>query len=56
MGSPVSPIVANPYIEEFEDRAIITAVNPPGYGRDMLMTLNLEAILLSIFHPILLHY
>ena len=29
MGSPVSPIVANLYMEAFEQRAITTAVNPP---------------------------
>ena len=29
MGSPVSPIVANLYMEAFEHRAITTAVNPP---------------------------
>ena len=29
MGSPVSPIMANLYMESFEHRAITTAVNPP---------------------------
>ena len=29
MGSPVSPIVANLYMQSFEHRAITTAVNPP---------------------------
>ena len=29
MGSPVSTIVANIYMEAFEDRAINTALNPP---------------------------
>ena len=29
MGSPVSPIVANLYMESFEHRAITSAVNPP---------------------------
>ena len=29
MGSPVSPIVANIYMEAFEDRAINTALHPP---------------------------
>ena len=28
MGSPVNPIVANIYMEAFEDRAINTALNP----------------------------
>ena len=28
MGSPVSPVLANLYIELFEDRALSTAVNP----------------------------
>ena len=28
LGSPVSPIVANFYMEAFEDRAINTALNP----------------------------
>ena len=37
MGSPVSPIVANIYMEAFENRAISTALNPLGYGRGMLM-------------------
>ena len=29
MGSPISPIVANLFMEEFEVRAIQTAKNPP---------------------------
>ena len=29
MGSPVSPVVANIYMEFFEDRALTSAVNPP---------------------------
>ena len=30
MGSPVSPIVANLYMESFERKAIASASNPPG--------------------------
>ena len=37
MGSPLSPIVANIYMEAFENRAISTALHPQGYGRGMLM-------------------
>ena len=37
MGSPVSPIVANIYMEAFEDRAINTALQHPRYGKDMWM-------------------
>ena len=37
MGSPVSPIVANIYMEAFEDRAINTALHPPWYGKNMWM-------------------
>ena len=33
MGSPVSPIVANIYMEAFEDRAINTALHPPRIWR-----------------------
>ena len=33
MGSLVSPIVANIYMEAFEHRAINTALNPPGIWR-----------------------
>ena len=29
MGSPVSPIVANIYMEAFENRAMSTALHPP---------------------------
>ena len=29
MGSPVSPVVANLYMESFENRALTSAVNPP---------------------------
>ena len=37
MGSQVSPIVANIYMEAFENRAISTALHPLGFGRGMLM-------------------
>ena len=37
MGSPVSPIVANIYMEAFENRAISTTLHPLGYGGGMLM-------------------
>ena len=37
MGSPISPIVANIYMEAFENRVISTALHPLGYGRGMLM-------------------
>ena len=29
MGSPISPIVANLYMEDFETKAISSAVHPP---------------------------
>ena len=29
MGSPVSPVIANLYMEEIEERAIINTANPP---------------------------
>ena len=31
MGSPVSPIVANLYMESFERKALRSATNPPGH-------------------------
>ena len=37
MGSRVSPIVANIYMQAFEDRAMNTALHPVGYGEDMWM-------------------
>ena len=40
MGSPVSPIVANLYMEAFEQQALTTAPTPPSfYGRYMWMIL-----------------
>ena len=39
MGSPVSPIVANPYMEYFEPEASKNAICCPGYGWGMWMTL-----------------
>ena len=38
MGSPVSPIVVNLYMEYFEQKALSTAL-PPGFGGGMWMTL-----------------
>ena len=38
MGSPVSPIVANLYTEHFEQKALSTAIHPPGSGTGMWMT------------------
>ena len=39
MGPSASPIVANIFMEAFENRAFTTALNSPqGYGRGMLMT------------------
>ena len=35
MGSPISPIIANIFMEAFEHRAITTALHPPGYGKGM---------------------
>ena len=35
MGSPLSPIVANIYMEHFETRALETAPHPPPSGRDL---------------------
>ena len=32
MGLPVSPIVANLYVECFERKALISAIYPPGHG------------------------
>ena len=38
MGSPVSPIVANIFMEEFEAKALSTAPHPQVCGKDLLMT------------------
>ena len=36
MGSPVSPIVANLYMEHVEGEALRSASHPPGYGTGMM--------------------
>ena len=38
MGSPISPIVPNPYMANFEEKAISTAPHPPISGKDLLVT------------------
>ena len=38
MGSPVSPIVANPYMEHFEQKALSTATHLLGSGTGIWMT------------------
>ena len=38
MGSPVSPIVANHYMEFLEQNALSTAPHPPGSSAGMWMT------------------
>ena len=38
MGSPVSPIVANLYMEHFEREALNSACNPLGFGLGLWMT------------------
>ena len=38
MGSPVSPIVANLYMEYLEQKALSTAPIPSSYGAGMWMT------------------
>ena len=37
MGSPVSPIVTNLYMEHFERNALSSAINPPGHGIGLWM-------------------
>ena len=37
MGSPISPIIANIFMEAFERKALATALHPLEYGEDMLM-------------------
>ena len=39
MGSPLSPIIANLYMEAFEEKAISTSPSPLVCGEDLLMTL-----------------
>ena len=39
LGFPVSPIVSNIYIEEFENKVIKTAKTHQDYEKDMYMTL-----------------
>ena len=38
MGSPISPIVANLFMEYFERKALMSATNPPRYGISLWMT------------------
>ena len=38
MGSLVSPIVTNLYMESFERKALSSAINPPGHGTGLWMT------------------
>ena len=38
LGSPISHIVANEFMKEFETKAINTAPNPQGYVSGMRMT------------------
>ena len=40
MGSLVSPIVANLYMEHFEGEVLRSALNPPGIGIGLWMTLG----------------
>ena len=43
MGSPLSPIIANLYMEAFEKEAINTAPDPLPFGEDLLMILLLSS-------------
>ena len=55
MGSPVSPIVANIYMEAFEDRAINTALHPPKKWKryvDDTFVIQLESQKEEFFHHI----
>ena len=42
MGSPVSPIVANLYMEYFEGKALRSAANPPQFVTGLWMTHGLS--------------
>ena len=55
MGSPVSPIVANIYMEAFEDRALNTALHPPKIWKryvDDTFVIQLESQREEFFHHI----
>ena len=43
MGSPISPLVANSFMEETEVQAISTSTTSQLYGRDLLMTHSLSS-------------
>ena len=38
MGSPVSPMVANLFMEDVERKAVMSAIHPPGHGIGLWMT------------------
>ena len=38
MGSPVSPIVTNLFMKDFERKALASAIHPPGHGIGLWMT------------------